>query len=60
MRERGITEQEVKYGLANYQRSFLGKGGHMHYIYTYSTGIRLRIIVHEERPNHRVIISVMA
>ena len=59
MKERGITEQEIRNGLDNYQESFLGKNNHMSYIYTYPTGIRLRIVVHEKSPDHRIIISVM-
>lgn len=59
MKERGITEQEIRYGLDNFQESFLGKKKHMNYIYTYPTGIRLRIIVHEESPDDRIIVSVM-
>jgi len=59
MKERGITEQEIRDGLDNYQESFRGKKEHMNYIYTYPSGIRLRIIVHEESPNNRIIVSVM-
>lgn len=59
MRERGITEEEIRHGLDNYQESFLGKNSHTNYIYKYPTGIRLRIVVHERSPNHRVVISVM-
>ncbi len=59
MKERIITEEEVRHAVENCQRSFLGKNNHMNYIYTYPTGIRMRVVVHEVSSDYRVVVSVM-
>jgi len=61
MKERKISKQEVAVCLESYQVSYPVDNDDdcMNYVYTSPTGRRIRVVVNEKRPTHRVVISVM-
>jgi len=60
MREREISKKEVQGCLENYQVSYPNDDDDiMNYVYTYPDGRRIRVVVNEKRPDHKIVISVM-
>ncbi len=62
MKERRISKQEVQYCLENYEASYPNDdedNGKMNYVCTTPTGRRIRVVIDEKRPTHRIVISVM-
>ena len=62
MKERNISTEEVEACLENYQTSYPADNDDdcMNYVYTFQTGRKIRIVVNEKRPTHRIVVSVMA
>ena len=61
MREREISKKEVQDCLENYQVSYPNDDDddEMNYVYTYPDGRRIRVVINEKRPDHKIVISVM-
>ena len=61
MKERRISKQEVKECIEDPEVTYPDHddNNNINYVYTSSTGRRIRVVVNEEDPNHRKVISVM-
>lgn len=60
MKERNISTQEVETCLENHQVSYPNDDENcVNYVYTSPTGRRIRVVINEKRPRHRIVISVM-
>ena len=61
MRERKISEQEIEDCLANHDTTYPAKNDDdcMNYVHTNSAGRRIRVVVNNKNPRHRIIVSVM-
>ena len=60
MRERNISEEEVSECLQNPDTTYPDEDDdNMNYVCTLSSGRKIRVVINEKRPRHRVIISVM-
>jgi hypothetical protein len=61
MKERSITEKEVETCLNDHEISYPNDDDDdcMNYVYTFPTGRKIRVVVNERRPNHKIIVSVM-
>ena len=61
MKERGISKEEVELCLGQYQVSYPSQDDDdcINYVFTLPAGRKIRVVVNEKRPAHRLVVSVM-